>query len=219
MRIEAKIARIAALLEQAYGPKRLRRRWDNPLDELILTVLSQNTSDANSGGAYRALRRVFPTWEQVRRAREEAIADAIRSGGLANLKAARIKGILEAIWREQGHFDLSFLRDLRVDEVKAYLRRFDGIGAKTVACVMLFALGKPAFPVDTHIFRVTRRLGLFDGKTTPEKVQEQLEGLVPPRDQYALHVNLIEHGRRTCRAQQPRCPTCVLRRHCQYYRR
>jgi endonuclease-3 len=146
----------------------------------------------------------------VHRAPLRVLISTIRSGGLANIKAVRIKALLEDIWTEQGHFDLSFLRDLSDEEVRAYLARFKGIGSKTIACVLLFGMGRPAFPVDTHVFRVSRRLGLLDGRPSPEKAQEWLEVWVPPAERYSLHLHLVRHGRDVCKAQRPLCGSCVL---------
>lgn len=214
MRPAVKLTRIAALLRQAYGPCRPLRRRDNPLNTLVQTILSQNTSDLNSDRAYARLRQRFPEWEHVHRAPLRTLISTIRSGGLANIKAVRIKALLEEIWTEQGHFDLSFLRDLSDEEVRAYLARFKGIGSKTIACVLLFGLGRPAFPVDTHVFRVSRRLGLVDGRQTPERAQEFLETRIPPADRHALHLHLVQHGRQVCTAQRPLCAECVLARVC-----
>jgi len=219
MRSVATLARITEILRGAYGPARPRPWPGNPLDSLVQTILSQNTSDANSHRAFASLRDRFTSWEAVHHAPLRELIAVIRCGGLANIKAVRIKGLLEEIWRQQGHFDLSFLRDLSSEEVEAYLRRFKGIGAKTVACVLLFGLGRPAFPVDTHVHRVTRRLGLLGGATTPERAQALLEPQIPPADRYALHLGLIEHGRRVCRAQRPLCPECVLGRVCLHRRK
>ncbi len=212
------IGKIHTALERRYGPKRARKARGNPLDELIVTILSQNTSDINSHRAFQMLRQVMPTWSEVHQASERKVAEAINSGGLAKLKAARIKAILRQIHREQGHFDLTFLRDLSVEEVKAYLSRFKGIGSKTVACVLLFSLGKPAFPVDTHVYRVVTRLGLFNGKVSPEKAQVLLESMVPPALFYSMHMNLVEHGRKTCKAPAPLCHVCPLLKLCAYER-
>ncbi|MBI4537305.1 MAG: endonuclease III [candidate division NC10 bacterium] len=208
------IGRIGALLRQAYGPRRQVRRRDNPLDWVIRTLLSQNTTSANSERAYETLRLRFPTFEDMHGAPLRGLISAIRSGGLANQKAVRIKALLEEIWAAQGHFDLTFLRDLSDEEVRAYLGRFKGIGSKTVACVLLFGMGRSAFPVDTHVFRVSRRLGLLNGQHTPEAAQAFLEPHVPPGEHYALHLNLVEHGRRVCRAQRPLCDSCPLARLC-----
>ena len=212
------ITKIHAALERHYGPGRPRKPRGNPLDELILTILSQNTSDMNSTRAFQVLRQVMPTWEEVHRASVRKVAGAIHPGGLANLKAARIKAILDRIFREQGHFDLSFLRDLSAEEVNAYLSRFKGIGPKTVACVLLFSLGRPAFPVDTHVYRVATRLGLMNGKVSPAKAQTLLESMVPPALFYPMHLHLVEHGRKTCKASTPLCHICPLFKLCAYVR-
>ncbi len=209
-----KLPRIGALLRQAYGPRRQVRRRDNPLDWVIRTLLSQNTTSVNSERAYEALHARLPAYEDMHQAPLRTLISAIRCGGLANQKAVRIKALLEEIWAEQGHFDLSFLRDLSDEEVRAYLGRFKGIGSKTIACVLLFGLGRSAFPVDTHVFRISRRLGLLNGQRTPEAAQAFLEPRVAPQEHYALHLNLVEHGRQVCRAQRPLCQKCVLAQLC-----
>lgn len=216
MRPAIKVTRVAAVLRKSYGPRRQQRRRDNPLDSLIYTLLSQNTSDLNSERAYANLRRRFPAWEDVHRASLRELIGAIRSGGLANIKAVRIKALLEEIWGDQGHFDLSFLRDLPDEEAKAYLRQFKSISSKTIDCVLLFGLGRPSFPVDTHVFRVSRRLGLLNGLPTPEKAQEFLEPRIPSGDRYALHLHLVEHGQKVCKPQRPLCEDCVLARLCDH---
>ena len=212
------ISRIHTALERHYGPKRAHRVRTNPLDELIFTILSQNTSDLNSHRAFRLLRQVLPTWQDVHQASERKVAEAIDSGGLARLKAARIKAILSQIYREQRHFDLTFLRDLSDEEVRGYLSRFKGIGPKTVACVLLFSLGKPAFPVDTHVYRVVSRLGLLNAKVSPKKAQALLESLLPPALYYPMHMHLVEHGRKICKARIPLCHVCPLAKLCAYAR-
>jgi len=212
------ISKIHLALERRYGQKRARRARGNPLDDLILTILSQNTGDTNSRRAFQMLRRVMPTWEEVHHAPVRKVAEAIASGGLGHLKAVRIKAILNRIHHEQGHFDLTFLRDLSAEEAKAYLSRFKGIGPKTVACVLLFALGRPAFPVDTHVHRVATRLGLVNEQVRPERAQALLESLVPPHLLYSMHLNLVEHGRKICKAREPLCTVCPLSRLCAYVR-
>jgi endonuclease-3 len=213
------LTRIGSILRASYGVRQPERRWDNPLDSLIHTVLSQNTTSANCDRAYANLRRRFRTWEAVWDAPLRDVSGAIRPGGLANIKAVRIKALLEEIWKQQGHFDLSFLRDLSDEEVRAYLRRFKGIGSKTTACVLLFGLGRAAFPVDTHVFRVCRRLGFLNGQPTAEKAQAYLEPLVRPRECFALHLHLVEHGRRVCKAHRPACDACALSVLCAHARR
>jgi endonuclease-3 len=219
MQLVGKLANIASILRKAYGPRQPQRRWDNPLDSLIHTLLSQNTTAVNCERAYASLRRRFRTWEAVWEASLKDLIVTIRPGGLANIKAVRIKALLEEIWKEQGHFDLSFLRDLSDEEVRAYLGRFKGIGGKTTACVLLFGLGRAAFPVDTHVFRVCRRLGLLNGQPTAEKAQTFLEPLVRSRDCHALHVYLVDHGRQVCKAHHPACGACALSAACAYARR
>lgn len=193
--------------------------WEpiDPLDELINTILSQNTNDINRDKAYHALRVKFPTWEAVRDAPVNQVIAAIRPAGLANQKGPRIQKVLRRITSERGALDLNFLRDWTVDEAKAWLTSLDGVGPKTASIVLLFALGKPAFPVDTHIHRVTGRLGLIPPKTTAEKAHEILEALVPPEWYHAFHLNVIAHGRQVCKAQRPQCERCVLQKYCVYF--
>ncbi len=208
---------VDAALAGFYGPKPPRERSD-PLDGLIGTILSQNTTDVNSHAAFAALKRRFPTWERARRARASTIAKAIERGGLANIKAQRIKDILHQIHAERGHLSLDFLRDLNMEEAGAYLRRFRGVGPKTAACVLVFNCGKPAFPVDTHVFRVAQRLGWLAEKSTPESAHEQLQAIVPPEIAHQLHLNMVAHGRRLCRPSNPKCFECPVRRYCRYFR-
>lgn len=213
------LTRIGSILRKIHGQCHPQRRWDNPLDSLIHTLLSQNTTGTNCDRAYTNLRQRFRSWEAAWEAPLKEVSAAIRPGGLANIKAVRIKALLEEIWKQQGHFDLSFLRDLSDEEVRAYLRRFKGIGSKTTACVLLFGLGRAAFPVDTHVFRVCRRLGLLNGQPTAEKAQAFLEPLVRPRECHALHVHLVEHGRHVCKAHRPACDACALSVLCAHARR
>jgi endonuclease-3 len=201
-------------LHQAYGLRRQTRRRDNPLDWILRALLSQGSSDIEGERAYAALRLRLPTYEEIRRAPLQSLIRAIRGGGLANQKAVRIKALLEEIWAEQGHFDLSFLRDLSDEEVRAYLGRFKGIGVKTVAWVLLFGLGRSAFPVDTHVMRVCRRLGLLDGQRTPESVQAFLEPRIPAAGHYAMHLHLVEHAHKVCHPRRPECPACPLLKLC-----
>lgn len=195
------------------GPLRPPRRTD-PLEELILTVLSQHTSDANSERAYAALCKRFPTWDAVVRARTRTVADTIRSGGLANTKAARIRAILREIHQREGSFDLSWMRNSPDDEVVAYLRSLPGVGPKTVAVVQAFALGRPTIPVDTHVHRVSRRLGLVPQKASAEVAHRILEDVVPSRLKVGMHVGLITLGREVCKAGRPRCEECPLAEVC-----
>jgi endonuclease-3 len=209
------IKSISTKLEKVYGKKKWRVHSD-PLSELIATILSQNTSDHNSHRAYASLRSKFKDWESVRRANAGRIAGAIRSGGLADVKAKRIKHILQQIYHEHGRLDLDFLKRWRTEKIKEYLGRFKGVGEKTIACVLLFSLRRPSLPVDTHVLRVSTRLGLVPGKTDAAGAQLILQKLVPPRSVYQFHLNLIEHGRKTCKAANPLCGKCVLLDNCPY---
>jgi endonuclease-3 len=195
--------------------------WRNPmppLDELVSTILSQNTNDANRDRAYQALRRRFPTWEAVRDASSQAVIDAIRPAGLANQKGPRIQAVLREITAERGQLDLDFLADLSVDEASQWLMKFKGVGPKTTAIVLQFSLQKPAFPVDTHIYRVTGRLGLRPPRMSDEQAHIHLSQLFPPETYYAAHLNLIRLGREICQARRPNCPACPLKDACAYYR-
>jgi len=193
--------------------------WRNPLppvDELVSTILSQNTNDINRDRAFHALRAKFPTWESVRDAKTKDIVNAIRPAGLANQKGRRIQKVLKEITKERGDLDLWFLQDLPLEEARAWLMKFKGVGPKTAAIVLCFSLGRPAFPVDTHIFRVTGRLGLRPSKMTVEQAHPHLEKLFPPETYYAVHLNLIRLGRQVCHARKPACPQCPVRRLCNY---
>jgi len=205
-----------ARLVAQYGPLPPPRRFD-PLTELVLTVLSQNTSDRNSHPAFEALRKRFASWEEMAGASEDEIADIIRQGGLARIKARRLKAILEEIKERTGRLDLESLRAMPTAEARAWLRSLPGVGPKTAAVVLLFSLGKPALPVDTHVHRVAVRLGLLAPGTSREKAHELLEALVPPAGFYPFHLYLLEHGRRICRARQPRCPVCPVSSLCTSY--
>lgn len=185
------------------------RRTD-PLEELVLTVLSQHTSDANADRAFTALRARYATWEAVARARTPALADAIRSGGLANIKAPRIRGILREILEREGRYDLSFLRRRSDAEAREYLSSLPGVGPKTVAVVLAFSLGRATIPVDTHVHRVAKRLGLVPPRSSAERAHAILEDLVPEPLKMELHIGLIRLGREICRAGRPRCEDCPL---------
>jgi endonuclease-3 len=195
--------------------------WRNPLpaiDELVSTILSQNTNDINRDRGFNALRARFSTWEQVRDAPAGEVVDAIRPAGLANQKGPRIQQVLRSITEERGSLDLSFLGDLPPEESRAWLMRFNGVGPKTAAIVLCFSLGKPAFPVDTHIYRVTGRLGLRPERMTVEQAHPHLEALFPPATYYAAHLNLIRLGREICQARRPRCEICPIIKLCDYGR-
>lgn len=193
--------------------------WRNPLpalDELVSTILSQNTNDLNRDRAFDALRAKFPTWEAVRDAKEKEIVEAIRPAGLANQKGPRIQQVLKAITKERGDLDLSFLSEMSVEDARAWLTQFNGVGPKTAAIVLCFSLNKPAFPVDTHIYRVTGRIGLRPQRMTVEQAHPHLEALFPPETYYAAHLNLIRLGREICTARKAMCEKCPIVKLCDY---
>ncbi|MDO8472914.1 MAG: endonuclease III [Dehalococcoidia bacterium] len=200
-------------LESESGSVPLKPVLD-PIDELVQTVLSQNTSDINSGRAYENLVSRFTTWKEVLEAIDQEIADAIRPGGLADIKAPRIKAILADVLRRRGRLDLFFLRDLPLHDAQDWLEELPGVGPKTAACVLLFSLGMPALPVDTHVMRVSHRLGLVPARANASKTQELLQNMVRPKDVYSFHLLLIRHGRTVCRARGPLCGECVLCSRC-----
>lgn len=193
--------------------------WRNPLpaiDELVSTILSQNTNDLNRDRGFNALRAKFGTWEEVRDAQTADVVDTIRPAGLANQKGPRIQQVLRSITEERGNLDLSFLENLTVDEARAWLTRFNGVGPKTAAIVLCFSLGKSAFPVDTHVYRVTGRIGLRPEKMTVEQAHPYLESLFPPETYYAAHLNIIRLGREICQARRPRCEVCPIVKLCDF---
>ena len=194
--------------------------WRNPLpplDELVSTILSQNTNDRNRDLAFNELRRRFPTWEAVRDAPAERVIDAIRIAGLGNQKGPRIQQVLRQITEERGELNIDFLQDLPLEEARSWLLRFKGVGRKTAAIVLQFSLGRPAFPVDTHIYRVSGRLGIRDAALTLEETHDFLESAIAPSDYYAAHLNLIRLGREICHARTPSCGECPLNDICNYY--
>lgn len=208
-----KAADVMAGLAPLYGPVQWEPRYD-AAEELVYTILSQHTSDLNSGRAYQNLMSTFGSLEAVAAATPENIEEAIRRGGLAKQKSVRIKAVLNEVRDEVGSFDLSFLAEMPLSEAKAWLTRFRGVGPKTAAIILCFALGMPAMPVDTHIYRVAQRLGLVGRKVSAEKAHDILEPQVPPEEVFAFHVYLIRHGRQVCKAQRPRCGECILAESC-----
>jgi endonuclease-3 len=209
------ISYIIQNLERAYGVPTNERESD-PLDMLVGVILSQATSDINSERTFAALKKRFPNWDALLRARESTIADTIRSGGLANQKAAVIKSLLRQILEEHGTLNLDFLHQLSAQEAVRYLRQFRGIGPKTIACTLLFACRKEVFPLDTHIFRILRRVGLIPQKCTDALAHEIMNSIVPPGKFYSFHVNLIRHGRALCRPRAPLCERCPIVEYCDY---
>jgi endonuclease-3 len=202
-------------LERTYGVPSNERASD-PLDMLIKIILSQATSDTNSHRTFAALKKRFPTWDAALRARTETLAETIRSGGLANQKAAVIKDVLRQIKKEHSTLDLAFLHDLSPEEAVNYLSQFRGIGPKTIACTLLFACRKEVFPLDTHIFRILRRVGLVPQKCTDRRAHEIMNAIVPHGKFYSFHVNLIRHGRTLCRPRDPLCERCPIVEYCDY---
>ena len=201
------------LLTSTYGREELPPGED-PVDTLVETILSQNTTDLNSHKAFKRLKASFPDWEELLDVDPSYVADIIRSGGLADIKARRIIGALKRVKSETGRLSLDFLSERPASAAMEWLSSLDGVGPKTAAIVVLFSFGKPAFPVDTHIFRVGRRLGLISRRATRESAQKELEGLVPEEEYYSMHINLIEHGRSKCRARTPKCSECELSEYC-----
>ena len=205
------------MIRAAYGAPNIEAGLD-PLDVLIETILSQSTTNHNSSRTFENLKRRFKTWDQVRRARVTSIEAAIKSGGLARQKSLRIKELLNEIQRRRGSLDLSFLCAAPLKEAKEFLSSFKGVGPKTVACTLLFACKRPVFPLDVHIFRIARRLGLIPEKCSDAQAHRAMEELIPRGRYYEVHINLIRHGRRICRPRDPLCEQCVIVDYCRYYR-
>ncbi len=214
--MQEKIRQILDLLKREYGVPEQQHRPD-PVSVLVRTILSQNTSDTNSRAAFQSLLASFDSWEDIGTADISTIANCIRCGGLGTIKAQRLKQALEEIIRERGRLELDFLTQLTPSGAEDWLQRLPGVGPKTARCVLLFSLGTPVLPVDTHILRVTKRLGLIGPKASPREAHYALGGAVSPEDIYPFHILVIEHGRTTCRARYPDCQACVLRKMCPSY--
>jgi len=212
-----KAREIYKILESIYGTP----EWREPLsavDELVSTILSQNTNDTNRDRAYNNLRAKFPTWESVRDAPTEEVIEAIRVAGLANQKGPRIQSVLRQISVERGELSLDFLRNMEKDEALDWLKQQKGVGPKTSAIVLQFSLGIPAFPVDTHIYRVTGRTGIRPGKLNVERTHPWIEQLFDPEQYGPGHLNIIKLGREICHARKPECPICPINHLCDYYK-
>jgi len=210
-----RVATCISLLEEQYGiphPDEM-----DPVDLLVMTILSQNTSDTNSLRAFACLKSAFCDYEEILAASDEDVADSIRAGGLAEIKARRIKEALFKIKLYAGAISLAFLADIGKDKAMAYLLSLPGVGPKTASVVLLFAFGMPFLPVDTHVYRVSRRLGLLSEDVRPNKAQSLLERIVPVEKYLSLHLNLITHGRLICRARGPKHEACALCNCCDYY--
>jgi len=212
---QAKFRQVAPLLEAEYGRKEWQRH--DGMDELISCILSQSTTDANRDRGFSALKERFPTWEAVHHAPEEEVVNTIRPAGLANSKAPYIQGSLAAIYEERGEYNIDFLQDMGVPKAKEWLTRLPGVGAKTAAIVLCFGFGMHAFPVDTHVQRVGKRLGFLPQKISADKAHDHMEAIVPPEEYYAFHLQMIYHGRALCKARNPLCERCPLQAHCDYY--
>ncbi len=196
-------------LERRYGRPEWQQRL-SPLEELVFTILSQNTTDANAARSLAALKQKYPEWRQVAGGPPGSIAAAIRSGGLSRAKARYIKGALQGIIKDKGDLSFDFLKKMSNQEAIAYLTSFTGVGVKTASCVLLFALGRPVMPVDTHVFRVSKKLGLLGAKASRESAHRTLGAVVPSADVYSFHVNLVRHGREVCKARRPLCCVCAV---------
>jgi len=216
-KIGEKAVRIDRILAKVYGEKK-QVAFRDPTEELILTVLSQNTNDINRDRAFDSLRRNFPGWGDVISAGKSKVAGAIKAGGLANIKSGRIIRILKSIGDKTPDYSLEFLRKKKDAEVWEYLTGFEGVGPKTASCVMMFSLGRKTMPVDTHVHRVGRRLGLIPENYSAEQAHDWFRELNLPVDVYQLHLNLIAHGRKLCRPTNPKCGDCKLTKECGYYR-
>lgn len=209
------VLKVDAALATAYGDQQFDGRSD-PLDSLIRTILSQNTTNRNSARAYDGLVKAFGGWGRVAAAEVGSIAEAIRPGGLAKRKAVHIKTLLERIIAEQGRASLELLAAMDNAEAVAYLRQFTGVGPKTAACVLMFSLGRQVFPVDTHVRRIAERLGWVPPRLSDEAIHEALTAVVAPELRYQLHVNMVAHGRHVCRPRRPGCGACCIRAQCDY---
>lgn len=203
------LRRVLPILRRCYGPRRRPGRQD-PVGMLVATILSQNTNDPNSSAGFERLRGRFATWDAIADAPVRQVERCIRVSGLAGTKAPRIQAILREIRRRRGAIELDFLADMGADEAFAILTAFKGVGPKTALCTLLFALGRPVFPVDTHIFRIARRLGVLAEAVPQARAHEALTPLIAPRDRYAMHVLLIAHGRAVCKARVPLCRQCRI---------
>jgi len=204
------IPKVDRRLLRCYGDRNWNPQFEELLDGLIHTILSQNTSDVNSHRAFRELKDRFPTWEEAAGAETGEIEEAIRSGGISRVKAERIKKVLEIVRQDCGAYSLGCLREMESEQALQYLLDMPGVGRKTAAVLLLFQMGYPYFPVDTHIFRVGKRLDIIPPKASADRAHDIMDALVPDDIKFRLHINLIEHGRQVCKARKPNCPGCCL---------
>jgi endonuclease-3 len=214
--LKAKVRKITLLLEKQYGIPR-RKGSGNPLNILIETILSQNTNDKNRDKAYQRLKKRFPRWEDVLEVKTKSIVSAIRPGGLAEQKARRIRKILHWIKKREGRLSLSFLKKMDSGEIKKTIGALKGIGPKTLHCLLLFGLEREAFPVDTHILRIGKRLGFIPERMDAEKAHLWMISLIPKEKSLSLHLNLIRFGRSICKARKPECNKCLLSIECLWF--
>ena len=203
-------------LADNYGQPQWRRHLP-PVDELVSTILSQSTSDGNRDKGFYALKARYAGWESVMNAPEADVIATIRPAGLANQKGPRIQAALRYVYEARGEISLDFLAEMPLAAARDWLTAINGVGRKTAAIILLFAFDRPAFPVDTHVHRITGRLGLIGAKVTADKAHDILEALGEPESFYSMHLNLIRHGRETCHARNPQCQICVLQTECAYY--
>ncbi|MCK5239233.1 MAG: endonuclease III [Candidatus Thorarchaeota archaeon] len=211
-----KAATVCKILIKNYGDEIVERSLE-PIDELVLTILSQNTNDINMFRAFENLKSTYPTWGEVLAATEEDLGEVIKSSGFFRVKARRIKATLSEIVERVGKLDLSHLESMPVTDATEWLTSLHGVGPKTAAIVLLFCFGMATLPVDTHVWRVTKRLGLIPEKTSREKAQILLEEILPKKCIYSMNHNLIKHGREVCKAQKPRCEDCFMKDICEFF--
>lgn len=214
--IRKKAVKVCKILISKYG-KEVSERKLPPIDELVMTILSQHTNDVNMYRAFESLKGAYSSWEEVLTAPQDELAVTIRSSGMYNLKAKRIQATLREIQERVGKLDLSLIETMKIPEAKEWLTSLHGVGPKTAAIVLLFSFGLPVLPVDTHVWRVTKRLGIIDMKVSREKAHDLLEQIMPGDCIPSLNKNLVRHGREICRAQNPKCDNCFLSHLCDYY--
>ena len=210
---KSNVVQLSSVLSEEYGQINWKPRHD-AINELVYTILSQHTSDINSDRAFRNLMSSFCSVQSIATASLLDIEKCIRTAGLHKIKAARIKDVLNIILKRVGNFDLTFLAEMPLEDAKDWLKSLPGVGPKTAAIVLCFSFGMPAMPVDTHIYRVSRRLGLIEPKVSADKAHVLLEKIIDPDQVFAFHMYLIKHGRKICKALKPRCGECVLASNC-----
>jgi endonuclease-3 len=213
--LKAKVKRISLLLEKRYGIPRREREVD-PLESLIQTILSQNTNDRNRDRAFQRLKTRFPSWEDLAKARPGVVVQTLRPGGLAKQKTRRIFNLFQWMREQEAGLSLAFLKGMSSEKIKKTLGSLKGIGPKTVHCLLLFGMGREAFPVDTHIHRVGKRLGFIPERMNAGEAHQWMAPLVAKGKSLSLHLNLIKLGRSICKAKNPQCSDCFLKRQCSY---